>query len=124
MTGSNERPDTSAWISPRQIAASANTNGAVWSLTSSDLNLNVVVISADAPIQRHLNREVDVVVVAVDGQGIVTVDEDEFRLQPQQVLVVPKGSWRSIRADGRSFAYMTIHRRRAGLWPTSGQTES
>ena len=124
MSGSNERLDTSAWISPRQIAASANTNGAVWSVTSSDLNLNVVVISDDQPIQRHLNSEVDVVVVAVDGRGVVMVDEDEFRLEPQQVLVIPKGTWRSIRPDGRSFAYMTIHRRRAGLWPTSEHDRS
>ncbi|HMM42032.1 MAG TPA: AraC family ligand binding domain-containing protein [Thermomicrobiales bacterium] len=123
MSGSNERPATSAWISPRQIAASARANGAVWSLTSADLNMNVVVISADSPIQRHLNREVDVVVVAVDGQGVVKVDEEEFRLGPPEVLVIPKGTWRSIQPVGASFAYMTIHRRRAGLWPTSLRPE-
>ncbi|HCG29209.1 MAG TPA: hypothetical protein PK593_03790 [Thermomicrobiales bacterium] len=121
MTGSNERLETSAWINPRQIAAAANVNGAVWSLTSSDLNMNVVVISADTPIQRHLNREVDVVVIAVAGEGIVLVDEDEYRLNPQEVLVIPVGAWRSVRPAGTSFSYMTIHRRRAGLWPTRKQ---
>ncbi len=119
MSGSNERPATSAWINPRQIAASATANGAVWSLTSADLNMNVVVIAANAPIQRHLNREVDVVVIAVEGEGIVRVDEEEFRLGPQEILVIPKGSWRSIQPAGSSFSYMTIHRRRAGLWPAS-----
>lgn len=119
MSRSNEQPATSAWISPRQIAASASVHGAVWSLTSTDLNMNVVVISADTPIQRHLNREVDVVVIAVAGEGLVVVDEDEYRLRPQEVLVIPKGSWRSIRPANATFGYMTIHRRRAGLWPTS-----
>lgn len=124
MSGSNERPETSAWISPRQIAAGATTKGAVWSLTSADLNLNVVVITDDSPIPRHLNREVDVVVVAVEGQGVVLVDEEEFSLEPPQVLVIPKGSWRSIQPAGVSFAYMTIHRRRPGLWPTNDRPTS
>lgn len=122
MTESDEQTETSVRISPRRIAARATVTGAVWSQTSDDLNINVVVIGADSPIQRHQNRDVDVVVIAVDGTGVVLVDEEEFRLQPQQVAVIPKGAWRSIASDGASFAYLTIHRRRAGLWPTSDQS--
>ncbi|HZG67709.1 MAG TPA: hypothetical protein VEZ12_13250 [Herpetosiphonaceae bacterium] len=33
-------------------------------------------------------------------------------------MLIPKGSERSIRCVGEQFAYLSVHRRRRGLWPT------
>lgn len=82
--------------------------------------MNVVVITNETPIEGHRNNEVDVVVIGVDGTGTVQIDQQDIHVKPRSAVVIPKGTWRSIRSDASRFAYMTIHRRRAGLWPTSG----
>jgi hypothetical protein len=37
------------------------------------------------------------------------------------VVIIPKGSQRAIHCDGDHFAYLTCHRRRAGLVPSVTQ---
>jgi mannose-6-phosphate isomerase-like protein (cupin superfamily) len=93
--------------------------GAVWSLASDDLNVNLVVFGDGAGIQAHVNSEVDVLLVGVEGRGRVLVEDQAYAFGPGQALVVPKGTRRSIYADGERFAYLTCHRRRPHLWPVN-----
>ena len=88
-----------------------------WGLQTEDLNLNLTVLDADNGVARHTNTEVDVLLVGIDGAGYVEIDGQTLRVGPGQALVVPKGSVRSIRCEGDHFAYLSCHRRRAGLWP-------
>jgi quercetin dioxygenase-like cupin family protein len=73
-------------------------------------------------VDEHLNDELDVLLVGIAGAGVVTIDGQPHPLAAGQAVMVPKGARRSIRAYAERFAYLTCHRRRAGLWPTRGTT--
>jgi mannose-6-phosphate isomerase-like protein (cupin superfamily) len=94
-------------------------SGAILSRESDDLDLNLVRFAGGAGVQTHVNREVDVLLVAVAGNGVVTVNGEEFALAPGQALLIPKQTERAIRSSSEGeFRYLSIHRRRARLQPT------
>ena len=88
------------------------------SLASADLNVNMLRFTGERGIEAHVNREVDVLIVALDGEGVVTVDGSETLLSPGDAVIVPKGTERAIRSNGDRFAYLTCHGQRRGLMPT------
>jgi quercetin dioxygenase-like cupin family protein len=61
--------------------------------------------------------EVHVLLVGIAGNGLVEVDGMAHPLRSGQAIIIPKGVRRAIRGTGGRFAYLTCHRRRAGLWP-------
>jgi mannose-6-phosphate isomerase-like protein (cupin superfamily) len=93
----------------------------VWSDITEDLNLNLVVLGAGDTVEAHTNREVDVLLVVVEGEGEVTVGPSKVRVTAGQGLVVPKGVSRSIVGIADRLGYITCHKRRAGLWPENAQ---
>ncbi len=99
------------------FARSTDKYGPVWGLQTEDLNLNLMVLGPDGTVAAHINSEVDVLLVGIEGQGVVEVQGRTHSLASGQALVIPKGESRSIRSDSERFAYLTCHRRRAGLWP-------
>jgi quercetin dioxygenase-like cupin family protein len=88
------------------------------SLASADLNVNMLRFTGDRGIEAHVNREVDVLIVALEGEGALTVDGSETLLSAGDAVIVPKGTERSIRSNGDRFAYLTCHGQRRGLMPT------
>jgi quercetin dioxygenase-like cupin family protein len=88
------------------------------SLASTDLNVNMLRFTGDRGIEAHVNREVDVLIVALEGEGMLTVDGGETLLNPSDAAIVPKGTERSIRSNGDRFAFLTCHGQRRGLMPT------
>ena len=100
------------------VLAATATHRIAWSNRGDDLNVNLVVLTEGEAIDEHVNGEVDVLLIGVRGQGAVTVDEEQHALEAGHLLLIPKGYRRSIAATGETFAYLTCHRRRAGLWPT------
>jgi quercetin dioxygenase-like cupin family protein len=100
----------------------AKSSGPQWSHESTDLDLTLLTWTASQGIASHVNDEVDVMLVVVAGAGEVTVNDDVYRLQTGQALLIPKGTQRSIRCTGERFSYLSLHRRRRGLWPTLGTT--
>ena len=93
--------------------------GPLWTHQSADLNVNLVALDAGQRVAESVNGEVDVLLVGVTGEGVVTVEGHEVRLGAGRALVIPKGTRRAIASAGGRFAYLTCHRRRAGLWPTN-----
>ena len=89
----------------------------VWAYQGTDLNANLLVWDDGEGVSEHVNGEVDVLIVGIAGIGVVSVNDVEHPLRAGQAIVVPKGTRRAIRASGSRFAYLTCHRRRAGLWP-------
>jgi quercetin dioxygenase-like cupin family protein len=89
----------------------------VWAYQSADLNVNLLVWDANGGVVEHVNSEVDVLLVGIAGEGLVEVDGTAHPLRAGQALIIPKGVRRAIRSTGGRFAYLTCHRRRAGLWP-------
>lgn len=102
------------------LAREAGVTGAVWTRESDDLNVNLLVFPAGDGVQEHVNSEVDVLLVGIAGDGLVTVDGLPRVLRAGQAIVIPKGVRRGTRAVSDPFAYLTCHRRRAGLWPSVG----
>lgn len=90
-----------------------------WSHQSDDLNVNLISCVAGQGIGSHVNAEVDLLVIGIDGEGAIEVDGCWHTMRPGQVIVIPKGAQRSTRCDGGTFGYLTCHRRRSGLWPVA-----
>jgi quercetin dioxygenase-like cupin family protein len=88
------------------------------SLASADLNVNMLRFTGERGIDAHVNREVDVLIVALDGEGLLTVGGTPTPLTAGDAVIVPKGTERSIRSNGGRFAYLTCHGQRRGLMPT------
>ena len=91
--------------------------GAIWTRQSEDLNVNLLVFASGEGVAEHVNAEVDVLLVGIAGTGAVTIDGTRQILSPGHAIVVPKGTNRGIQSTTESFAYLTCHRRRGGLWP-------
>jgi quercetin dioxygenase-like cupin family protein len=90
--------------------------GTVWTLEGSeDLNANLVRFPSGGGVEGHVNEEVDVMMVGIDGHGKVTVDEREHHLSAGGLVFVPKGARRSVRGESDGFAYLSIHRRRGPI---------
>lgn len=98
-------------------------SGAVWSLEESDdLNANLVVLAPGDKVGEHVNAEVDVLIVVLDGEGVLVADGVVWRLAPHVSVLVPRGAARQItaaRADDerldQPLRYLTVHRRRGPL---------
>jgi quercetin dioxygenase-like cupin family protein len=99
----------------KSASGATGERGPVWTKASDDLNVNLIVLSRGEGVAEHVNAEVDVLFVGVDGEGMLTTGDDAHRLLAGQVLLVPKGAHRSIRATSERLAYLTCHRRRGGL---------
>ena len=90
-------------------------SGVVWSAPPGDLNVNLVSLPAGDVIDEHKNDEVDVLLVALSGDGEITVDNDVHYVTGQQLLLVPAGARRSIRAGEWRLVYLSVHRARGRL---------
>jgi mannose-6-phosphate isomerase-like protein (cupin superfamily) len=99
------------------LAQESSVGQPVWAYQSTDLNVNLLVWGADEGVVEHVNSEVDVLLVAIAGDGLVEVDGTAHPLRTGQAIIIPKEARRAIRSTGGRFAYLTCHRRRAGLWP-------
>jgi quercetin dioxygenase-like cupin family protein len=105
-----------------QASAGGNA-GAVWSIASADLNLNLLHFAAGDGVEAHINREVDVLGLVISGEGILELEDRQERLRPGLLFFIPKGAGRAIRSSSADFAYLSCHRRRAGLMPTRASRE-
>ncbi len=124
MSAGNDGPIEPATHDLPRLARLALGRKPAWARQSEDLNVNLISCLPGEGIGGHVNDEVDVLLVGIDGEGSVVIDDDWHPLPPGQVVIVPKGTRRATRCDGDHFAYLTCHRRRSGLWPTTKPTGS
>ncbi|MFT4040344.1 MAG: hypothetical protein QM692_19345 [Thermomicrobiales bacterium] len=96
------------------LAAAART-AVPWSTQSADLSVNLLSFAAGDGVAPHVNSEVDVLLVGVAGEGVVSVDDATIPLAPGGLILIPAGSRREIRAQSLRFAYLSCHRTRSGL---------
>jgi quercetin dioxygenase-like cupin family protein len=95
-------------------------DGVHWTLAdASELNANLVHLDAGSRIDAHVNREVDVLLVVLEGDGVLQLDGQPFALARNTVAHVPNGVKRSVAAGASGLAYLTVHRRRGSLQVTS-----
>lgn len=98
--------------------ANAGGSGAIYSQRTEDLDVNLVRFGPGSGVGRHVNRELDVLLVVVEGEGALIVEGTEHRLRPSLAIIIPKGAAREIRVTGPvPLVYLTVHQRRRRLWP-------
>src|SRR5689334_8138381 len=113
----SSNPDTGTLVDLVALAVAGGArSGPRWSTESTDLDITLLAWSAGEAIASHRNDEVDVLLVVVAGMGAVTVNGVVHVLTPGQALLIPKGAERAVRCTGPSFSYLSVHRRRRGLW--------
>lgn len=102
------------------LAEQAAGSGPIWGHESADLDITLLSWRAGAEIAAHVNDDVDVLLIGVAGTGDVSVGDETIRLEPGRALLIPKGAARSFRCGSARWSYLSVHRRRRGLWPTVG----
>jgi mannose-6-phosphate isomerase-like protein (cupin superfamily) len=81
-----------------------------------DLNVTVVRLRPDEALPEHVNDQLDVLLVVLQGDGTLTCDGATTALGPSTpVVVVPKGARRQITAGPGGLAYVSAHQRQPGL---------
>jgi mannose-6-phosphate isomerase-like protein (cupin superfamily) len=93
----------------------APVGGPRWGTETEDLNATLLVWRDGEGVAEHVNDDVDVIMVGVEGEGEVTVDGRLYRFAKGQTLVIPKASSRAIRALSPRFGYLNVHKRRRKL---------
>ena len=97
-------------------AIEASGDGVMWSLEhGGDLDANVVHLDPNGAIGRHVNDDVDVLIVVWMGAGRLDAGEIAVDLHPGTVVQVAHGAVRSLHAGPKGLTYLSIHRRREGL---------
>ena len=104
-------------IAAAELLQTANVQGAIWSHTTDDLNINLLRFTAGDGVDLHINSEVDVLGVVIEGVGQVLNGNTVQTVERGDSFIIPRGTPRAIRAVSPSFAYVSCHRRRAGLMP-------
>jgi quercetin dioxygenase-like cupin family protein len=106
------------------LAQQAASSGPIWGHESTDLDITLLSWPGGAEIAAHINDEVDVLLIGVAGAGDVSVGDATYRLEQGRALLIPRGAARALRCSSDRWSYLSVHRRRRGLWPTVGGTGS
>jgi quercetin dioxygenase-like cupin family protein len=99
------------------IDTDTSAQGPLFSLQSSDLNCNFVRFDAGEGVPLHINAEVDVAGLVLEGEGFLQVDGQQRILIEGDFFYLPKGTARKLRSSGGPFAYLSFHARRPCLMP-------
>jgi mannose-6-phosphate isomerase-like protein (cupin superfamily) len=106
------------------IAAEKPAGIAPWTEATEDLHVNLIQLPRERPIAEHVNSEVDVLILVLEGRGEIMIDGETFALIQHDVTIVRKGTRRSLRAMSTSLSYITCHRHRGGIWPRRKSSSS
>ncbi|MET8019252.1 cupin domain-containing protein [Streptomyces decoyicus] len=98
-------------------AAPEEQSGALWRLAQRNrqLDANLVRLPAGASVAGHVESELDVLLIVVEGDGQLDNGTRAQPLEPGVVAWLPKSAHRALIAGPRGLAYLTVHRRRPGL---------
>ena len=91
--------------------------GALWRLAEAgrQLDANLVRLPPGATVEAHTERDVDVLLLPIAGNGTLRSGEESIALATHALTWLPRGSRRSITAGPGGLAYLTVHRARTGL---------
>ena len=116
-SATGERANETVTYSLPDLARKAQGQKPAWSRQTEDLSANLISCIPGQGVGSHVNNEVDVLLVGIEGEGSVEIDGHWHEIQPGLVLIIPKRTKRATRCDGNHFAHLTCHRRRSGLMP-------
>ncbi|PBC81231.1 hypothetical protein SAMN05428945_4248 [Streptomyces sp. 2224.1] len=98
-------------------AAREGQSGALWRLTQSNrqLDANLVRLPAGTSVAGHVEAELDVLLIVIEGDGQLDNGTRAQTLESGVVAWLPKSAHRALVAGPRGLVYLTVHRRRPGL---------
>ncbi|KJK59259.1 cupin domain-containing protein [Saccharothrix sp. ST-888] len=103
-------PECVATASPEQ-------RGALWRLAEPgrQLDANLVRLPAGGAVEEHVEPDLDVLLLVVEGSGTLWSEGRSQPLTAGALAWLPRGSHRALRADPAGLAWLTVHQRRPGL---------
>ena len=100
-----------------ELEVEPNLHGPVFSLESQELDCNLLRFDKGEGVPLHINAQVDVAGVVLEGQGFLQVDDQQHLLTEGDFFFVPKGSARKLRSAGGPFVYLSFLACRPCLMP-------
>jgi len=94
-------------------AAIGENTGPQWGTATDDLNGTLLSWNQGQEIASHVNNEVDVIMVVIQGNGVLTLDKVVHEIHDGMAAVIPKGVERAVIAESTPFVYLNIHRKRS-----------
>jgi quercetin dioxygenase-like cupin family protein len=88
-------------------------------MQSEELNATLLAWPPGTGVAEHVNGELETVLVVLHGSARVRLDGTDHELSAHQLLVLPRGSARSLTAGPAGVRYLSLHRRRGPLLPGS-----
>lgn len=109
--------DTKVLFIPQllELCKTAVENGPQWGTATNDLNLTVLSWKNGQGVTEHVNNELDVLWLALEGMAEISIDGEVFPLEQGGAIVIPRGASRALKSTSADFKYISIHKRRAGL---------
>lgn len=89
--------------------------GPLWGMASADLNATLLAWPPGHEVAEHVNGELDVLVIVVEGRGSAIIDGEVHELSAGKALLIPRGARRRITSDDVGLRYVSVHRRRGPL---------
>jgi mannose-6-phosphate isomerase-like protein (cupin superfamily) len=89
--------------------------GPLWGMASADLNATLLAWPPAHEVAEHVNRELDVLVIVLDGHGTAIIDGETHDLAAGSAILIPRGTRRRITAGETGLRYVSVHRRRGPL---------
>jgi quercetin dioxygenase-like cupin family protein len=117
------------WVDLLEACHATTHSGPQWAHECEDLDMTLLTWKEGRRIEAHVNSEVDVVMIGLEGAGVVTVNGEPHEMRSGAALLIPKGCKRAVEATSERFSYLSVHRRRRGTraeserQATSGLTE-
>ncbi|MFI7387824.1 hypothetical protein [Streptomyces sp. NPDC049813] len=98
-------------------AADPGATGALWRLEGAarQLDANVVRVRPDTRGEVYTETDLDVLLVVVQGHGVLRRAGRDEELAPGVLVFVPRGERRAVAAGADGLVYLTAHRRRPGM---------
>lgn len=118
------KPDEVDMADLAYLTQVSQSNGPQWGAESEDLNATLLTWRKGQGIDAHVNEEVDVLIVCIEGELIVTIDGLASALRKGHVVIVPKGASRSLAAVSDGASHLNVHRRKRKLIPSLGGKRS
>ncbi|MFB7193430.1 cupin domain-containing protein [Streptomyces sp. NPDC056240] len=97
--------------------ADESRTGALWKLDGAarQLDANLVRLRPGTVVAEHVEPDLDVLLVVLEGDGVLRRAGEEEQLAPSALVFIARGERRSVTAGAAGLAYLTAHRRRPGL---------
>jgi uncharacterized cupin superfamily protein len=89
--------------------------GPLWGLASTDLNATLLAWPPGRGVAEHVNAELDVLLVVLDGRGSAIIDGETHELAAGSAILIPRATRRAITAGEDGLRYLSVHRRRGPL---------